>query len=415
MNRKIKKGIRLFLFFIIILGFASCVPKDNEKSLSEIEVKKASTEITEKNKIKIEETKAKKGTAEVSLGVTGDIMYHPWTFFRNVDGEGNYDFSFFYRDVEDLIESFDLMAGNYETTFTPKRKMEGYPLFNTPSNSITQLKESGFDILTTSNNHCLDSRVEGIIDTIDALDTNGIKHTGTFKLGERPFLIVEKNDIKIGILAYSQMFNGMDPILSQEQRSMINPMNSEVMERDVKELKEQVDFLIVFPHWGEEYMFTPTEFQKNNGHNLLSWGADIVIGSHPHVLQPIEEVDVDGVKKYIFYSMGNSISGQRQEYNGLREVEAGLIANLKIKKDLDEEITTLEGIELNPTWVKIDKSTGVVQGKVTSIKDYLPGGKLETSVPQDVKNRVLEIGKRSVDILESMGYDTGLKGEIWYL
>ena len=385
------------------------MPKEGEKSSSEIKVSNISTEASEE---KIEETEAKKGTTELSLGVTGDIMYHPWTFHRNIDSEGNYDTTFFYKEVGDLINSFDLMAGNYETTSTPKRKLEDYPMFNTPPKAITDLKEAGFDILTTANNHCLDSKVDGIIDTIDTLDSNGIYHTGTFKIGERPYLIVEKNDIKIGILAYTQRFNGLDPILTEEQKVMINPMNPETMEKDVRELKEQVDFLIVFPHWGEEYVFSPTDFQKTNGHNLLEGGADIVMGSHPHVLQPIEEVDVNGVKKYIFYSMGNSISGQRLEYNGLNEVEAGLIANLKIKKDLDEEVTTLEGMVLYPTWVWMDRSSGVIQGKVTSIKDYLPGGKLESAVSPDVRNRVLGIGKRSVEILESMGYDTGLKGEI---
>lgn len=385
------------------------MPKDGERSSSDIKVSNISTEASEE---KVEETVAKRGTTEVSLGVTGDIMYHPWTFQRNVDSKGNYDTSFFYREVGDLINSFDLMAGNYETTSTPKRNLSDYPMFNTPPKAITDLKEAGFDILTTANNHCLDSKVDGIIDTIDAMDENGIYHTGTFKIGDRPYLIVEKNDIKIGILAYTQRFNGLDPILTEDQRVMINPMDPATMEKDVKELKEQVDFLIVFPHWGEEYVFSPTDFQKTNGHNLLEWGADIVIGSHPHVLQPIEEVDVNGVKKYIFYSMGNSISGQRLEYNGLNEVEAGLIANLKIKKDLDEEVTTLEGMDLYPTWVWMDRSSGVIQGKVTAIKDYLPGGKLESAVSTDVRNRVLGIGKKSVEILESMGYDTGLKGEL---
>lgn len=404
-----KKVTRFLFCFLILLSISSCVPKDGEKTSSEIKVSNISTEASEE---KVEETVAKKGTTELSLGVTGDIMYHPWTFQRNVDSEGNYDTSFFYKEVGDLINSFDLMAGNYETTSTPKRNLSDYPMFNTPPKAIKDLKEAGFDILTTANNHCLDSKVDGIIDTIDTMDANGIYHTGTFKIGDRPYLIVEKNDIKIGILAYTQRFNGLDPILTEEQRVMINPMDPVTMERDVKELKKQVDFLIVFPHWGEEYIFSPTDFQKTNGHNLLEWGADIVIGSHPHVLQPIEEVDVNGVKKYIFYSMGNSISGQRLEYNGLNEVEAGLIANLKIKKDLDEEVTTLEGMDLYPTWVWMDRSSGVIQGKVTSIKDYLPGGKLESAVSADVRNRVLGIGKRSVEILESMGYNTGLKGEL---
>lgn len=404
-----KKATRFLFCLLILLGISSCMPKGGERTSSDIKVSNISTEASEE---KVEETVDKKGTTEISLGVTGDIMYHPWTFQRNVDSEGNYDTSFFYREVGDLINSFDLMAGNYETTSTPKRNLSDYPMFNTPPKAIKDLKEAGFDILTTANNHCLDSKVDGIIDTIDAMDANGIYHTGTFKIGDRPYLIVEKNDIKIGILAYTQRFNGLDPILTEEQRVMINPMDPVTMEKDVKELKEQVDFLIVFPHWGEEYVFSPTDFQKTNGHNLLEWGADIVIGSHPHVLQPIEEVDVNGVKKYIFYSMGNSISGQRLEYNGLNEVEAGLIANLKIKKDLDEEVTTLEGMDLYPTWVWMDRSSGVIQGKVTSIKDYLPGGKLESAVSADVRNRVLGIGKRSVEILESMGYNTGLKGEL---
>ncbi|MDO5017998.1 MAG: CapA family protein [Lagierella massiliensis] len=400
-----KKFFKLTLAFVLLLNLASCNFNESKNISKEIPV----TENNTQSNIN-ESTEKKDEYSEITFGVTGDIMYHPWTFYKNIDENGNYDFSYFYEDVEDLIGGFHLMAGNFESTSTPKRQMEGYPMFNTPANSISTLKNSGFDILTTANNHCLDSRVNGINDTIDAIKSNDIHQTGTFKLGERPLLIVEEKGIKIGILAYTQRFNGMETILSQEQREMINPMDPVIMEKDVKEIRNKVDFLIVFPHWGEEYMFTPTEFQRNMGKNLLNWGADVVIGSHPHVIQPIEEVDVNGVKKYIFYSMGNSISGQRQEYNGLREVEAGLIANLKIKKELNDEITTLEKIELYPTWVKIDKSTGNVRAKVTAIKDYKEGGKLRTSVDENTKQRILDIENRSVEILESMGYETGLRG-----
>ena len=409
-----KRTLRWILISALILILAGCEVKEDNITVRDLDVSVSSSEEVKDKEIeeKIEEVEDERDDVEITLGVTGDIMYHPWTFYRNVDSQGNYDFSFFYEKVKKLTEEFDLMAGNYETTSTPNRNMEGYPLFNTPSNSIEQLKESGFDILTTANNHCLDSGAEGISDTIDALDTHGIHTTGTFKDDNRQYLIVEEQGIKIGILAYSQMFNGMEGVLAQEQRDMINPMTEDLMKNDVKSLKENVDFLIVFPHWGEEYSFNPTEFQRNMGKNLLNWGADIVMGSHPHVIQPIEEVDFDGEKKFIFYSMGNSISGQRQEYNGLKEVEAGLIAGLKLKKSFKENKTTLEQVDIHPTWVMIDKTDGKTKAKVTLIEDYKEGGELYNLVSPDVRNRVLGIGNRSIEILESMGYVTGLKGNI---
>ncbi len=347
----------------------------------------------------------------IKITVTGDIMYHPWTFSQNKNEEtGLYDFSYFYKDMESIIGESDLMIGNFETTSTPSREMSDYPMFNTPENSILDLKNNGFDILTTSNNHCLDSRVQGISDTIDALDKYEILHTGTWKKGEKNYLIKEVKDIKIGILAYTESFNGMEVILKEDEKEMVSPLVEENIKNDIENLKkENIDIIIVFPHWGDEYSTTPNDRQKELGHKILEWGGDIVLGSHPHVLQPVEEILVNGEKKFIAYSMGNSISGQREYYLNTKDVEVGTFISLNFEKDFRSNKTIIKDINIEPTWVKDDRTTGRIQMKTQPMKEYLEGGSLRETISENELNRIMSMREKAINTLESMGYSTGLK------
>ncbi|WP_100065526.1 CapA family protein [Miniphocaeibacter massiliensis] len=386
-----KKSFKGLLLLIIII-FTGCSSK------------------TEKLKLISNDIEANEENYTAKITATGDIMYHPWTFRDVKDSDGNYDFSHFYQEMQDEIIKSDLMIGNFETTSTPSRKMSGFPMFNTPEKAIEDLKKSGFDILTTANNHCIDSGKVGIEDTIDAFDKNGIKHTGTWKKGEnKKYLIEEVNNIKIGFLAYTESFNGVEGNLKQDEKSMISPLNEEEIKKDIETLKDKkADFIVIFPHWGVEYSTKPNDFQKELGHKMLDWGADVILGSHPHVIQPIEKVEKDGKEKYIIYSMGNSISGQRERYSKNSNTEAGVFVNLNIEKKSSENEAVIKNIEISPTWVKEEKNEGKKILEVVPMNEYLESGKLRSTVSSDNLNRILNIRKNSIDILESMGYETGL-------
>ncbi|QQK08680.1 CapA family protein [Miniphocaeibacter halophilus] len=395
-----KKYFVKIMYTLFLLSFlVSCNSKTEAVKTTEIE-----------NKEKVEseqvESEQEDRIETVKITATGDIMYHPGTFNSNVNAEtGKYDFRFFYNDMEKYIQAADLMIGNYETTSTPTRELSDYPMFNTPENSIEDLKNAGFDILTTANNHCLDSRVQGIIDTIDALDKYGVRHTGTWKEGEKDYLIEEVNGIKIGVLAYTERFNGMEVILADNEKEMVSPLNEEQIEKDIKELKSKdVDIILVFPHWGEEYMTMPTEKQKELGHKILNWGADMVLGSHPHVVQPVEKVEVDGKDKYIVYSLGNSISGQRKEFLGIEGVEGGLFVEMEFTKDFKNKTTEIKSINFVPTYVRDDRSSGKIQYKTQPIVEYLEGGSLRETVSSGELNEILKLRTNMINVLESMEY-----------
>ena len=312
------------------------------------------------------------------------------------------------REMQEEIGNTDLMVGNFETTSTPIRELSGFPMFNTPKETITNLKNSGLDILTTANNHCIDTGAVGIEDTINALDENSISHTGTWKKGERDYLIEEINGIKIGILAYTQRFNGLESLLREDEKTMINPIDEEIVKKDIDYLKgEKVDFIMVFPHWGEEYTTSPNEFQKNLAHKMIDWGADIDLGSHPHALQPIEVIEKDGAKKYIVYSLGNYISGQQEKYMGTSNTEAGLFVNLEIEKDFIEKKKYVKNFEVDPTWVReVKNDEGKAVLEVTFMKDFLEGEKLRDTASEENLKKVSKLSNNSKVILESMGYDT---------
>lgn len=400
------KKIRFIYLFFALFLLTSCSNIHENKENGNT-ILKDSNRVVETEKFESKDERIE----NIKITVTGDIMYHPWTFSQNKNEEtGLYDFSYFYKDMESIIKDSDLMIGNYETTSTPSREMSDYPMFNTPENSILDLKNNGFDILTTSNNHCLDSRVEGISDTIDALDKYEILHTGTWKKGEKNYLIKEVKGIKIGILAYTESFNGMEVILKEDEKEMVSPLSEENIKNDIEYLKkENMDIIMVFPHWGDEYSVTPNDKQKELGHKILEWGVDVVLGSHPHVLQPVEEVVVNGEKKFIAYSMGNSVSGQREIYLNTKDVEVGTFISLDFEKDFATNNTIIKSIGVEPTWVKDDRSTGKIQMRVQPMKEYLENGSLRGTASDSELSRIISMREKAISTLESLGYNTGLK------
>lgn len=253
---------------------------------------------------------------KVSMSVIGDIMCHN-SQYNDAYKNGEYDFSYVFDDIKEHIETADLAIGNLETTFAGKdRGYASYPTFNTPEILAQDLKELGIDVVSTANNHSLDTGYKGIESTIDYLDEAGILHTGTYKSIEdqENIVIKEVNGLKFAFLAYTYGTNGI-PVPSGREYC-INLIDKELIKTHLDLAKNlKPDVICVNMHWGIEYQNSPNAEQEELANFLFENGVDIILGSHPHVLQKMESKEIllsNGELKngFVIYSLGNFMSGQ---------------------------------------------------------------------------------------------------------
>ena len=246
------------------------------------------------------------------LVFAGDIMTHGPQIKAADQGRGNYDFTPSFELVRPMIERADLALANLETTFggTPYR---GYPMFSSPSSLGSALKEAGFDVLTTANNHSCDRGHYGVVNTIDVLDSLGIRTTGSYRTraerSQRTPLIIDVRGIKLAVLAYTYGTNGL-PI---PQPALVDTINLEQISDDLRRADSLgADYKIVQIHWGNEYEKHPSKRQRELAIALARHGVGAVIGSHPHVVQDSEWIEEEGakMKTFVIYSLGNFISNQ---------------------------------------------------------------------------------------------------------
>jgi len=252
----------------------------------------------------------------VNVLSVGDIMGHTIQLeaARRPDG---YDFYPQFEAISEAISSRDFAIGNLETVFAgeEKRYSGKNMIFNSPDQLGESIHKAGFDIVTTANNHSLDRGFYGIKRTIETLDEIGLMHTGTYCTDEREILTFEKDGISFALLSYSYSTNGWP--IPDEKSDCINMLEKELIIHDINEAKALgVDFIMVANHWGLEYHLNENHHQRDLADELFYAGADIILGTHPHVLQPFEHqsmIDESGLMKdkFIIYSQGNFISGQR--------------------------------------------------------------------------------------------------------
>jgi len=214
--------------------------------------------------------------------------------------------------VSDKLKNSDLVLGNLETTLVPRfEDYSGYPRFGSPDDFAPTLKESGFHILSTANNHSADKGSIGIDHTISKLLSIGLVPIGTYSSNEdyqnRRNLIIERNGIKIAIYNYTYSTNG----IKVPNGRIVRLIDKETISEDISFAKSKlVDFIIVWYHFGTEYQIKPDSAQINWANYALSLGADAVIGGHPHVVQRIEKKD----EKLVAYSLGNFLSAQNRPF-----------------------------------------------------------------------------------------------------
>ena len=250
---------------------------------------------------------------EISFLFMGDIMGHgPQIRSAYQDSQKKYDYNEVFNPLEDIISSVDFAVANLEVTLAGPPYM-GYPQFSSPDELAVACKNNGMDVLLTANNHSCDRKNKGVIRTVEVLDSLKILHTGTFKdekkRDQKNLLILSKEGIKVGLLNYTYGTNG----IPFSPPAYVNILDSNLIKQDViKAKKKNLDKLIVFVHWGYEYRDFPNEYQKKFNAFFNKIGVDVVIGSHPHVLQPMIYRNENDKEFLTVFSLGNFVSNQRE-------------------------------------------------------------------------------------------------------
>ncbi len=286
-------------------------------------------------------------THEITLLFAGDIMQHlpqveaAW----NADlGVYVYDSSFGY--ISPFLAAADLAIANFETTLAGK-PYTGYPAFSSPDELVTGMLNAGIDMVGTANNHSCDRGRTGVERTVRVLDSLGMMRMGTYisnaSYRKSTPLIINTRGFRLAFLNYTYGTNGI-PV---PENNVVSLIEKERMQLDLQAARDSaVDKTIVFIHWGDEYQRSPNAFQKETAQFLFSLGADIIIGSHPHVIQPMEWHSADSIKKeqLIVWSLGNFVSNQRKRYT-----DGGTMFSVTLQKEAGKTHIKETGYQL--TWV----------------------------------------------------------------
>jgi poly-gamma-glutamate synthesis protein (capsule biosynthesis protein) len=272
----------------------------------------------------------------VSIAIVGDLMCHSQQF-NLAKKDTTFDFNPTFAPVKKYLENADFTFGNLETvTAGSALNYTGYPMFNTPVQYLDALKEAGFDVLTTANNHSLDRGFTGIEKTIAELDNRGILHTGTARsLADRnSSLVLSKNKTKLGVLAYTYGTNGIK--IPEGKGFCVNLIDTLQIKNDIENSKKSgADVVMVFVHWGNEYQRFASDSQKMLAAYIHKNGALLVFGSHPHVLQPTS-TSSDYTSGFTIFSLGNFVSAQRKQYT-----DCGIIVKMKLVKNLSTGVVSI--------------------------------------------------------------------------
>ncbi len=290
--------------------------------------------------------------SKINLLFVGDVMGHdPQIESAEIVKHESYNYEPCFQYVKPIIEKADLAIANLEVTLPGKPPYRGYPQFRSPDELALGLRLAGFDMLVTANNHSNDAGKKGVINTISTIKDYGFYQTGTFKNKEDRELhyplIVYKNDFKIAFLNYTYGTNG----IKTTPPVIVNYIDEKLIEEDMK-LAHQLkpDAIIVITHWGEEYKYVENEKQRRLAKKIFNWGADLIIGMHPHVVQPIREMDVEqpdstSKKTLVTYSLGNFLSGQTTP-----NTEGGFMFEVTLEKNIKTNKVNLGEHHFIPVW-----------------------------------------------------------------
>lgn len=393
----------MFLVAIVVLANTYYKEKENEENI----YLNNGIDETEENSDSVNEE-----VQYVDIISLGNLIIHQ----SQIDGakqENSYDFSPSFQYIKKMILDSDISMGILEGALAGCEP-SGYPFFNSPDEVVDVLKDTGIDIINYANNHIYDYEDVGLKRTIDVtkekgLDVLGVKSTEE----EKNYLVKEVNGIKIGFLAYvfeTSMINGHKTInsniLSTYSENLINTFNYNDLESFYKKIEneisamksEGVEFIITSMHWGEEYNTYIEASQNEIAKRLNKLGVDIILGGHPHVIQPYEIMrNESGHSTFVIYSQGNSLSNQSEQEIGVAESEDGIMIKFTLEKK--DGNVSLKEYKIIPTWVyKEEKGNGTYYHKIIPVEEALADPK-KYGISSDVYERVETSLNRTKGIL----------------
>ena len=271
----------------------------------------------------------------------GDLMVHKKQLQIAKQPDGSYDFHPQYALIADALSNADYTIANLETTIGQyeNRPYSGFPLFNTPESLLDAVKDAGVDFLTLANNHMLDRYFEGMVRTVDNVEAWGFDHGGANRTPEEreQLNIVEVNGIRLGFLCYTEMTNGMEDWCNAAVKEYaVNYLRKADIPAEVAALREAgADVVIAIPHWGPEYTRRPEAYIVTRGRKMIAAGVDVVLGSHPHMVQPVEFVEVQTDsgqtrRGLVAWSLGNFVDNMTKRYT-----DSGILLEFTIQEQQD--------------------------------------------------------------------------------
>lgn len=323
------------------------------------------------NNISIEENvESSESSITFNMAAIGDSLCHNtqyWDAYNSKTKE--YDFSYVYEDIQYYTKTADITIGSLETTFAGEDiGYSNYPTFNTPDSLATALKKIGVDVISLAGNHALDYGYTGLCRTIDVLDNADISHLGTYKTSEDQEKLLIKNvkGVNIAFINYTYGTNGI-PVPSGKEYC-VNLIDKDLIKKQIEQAKEQnVDMIVACMHWGTEYRTTANSEQEELADFLFENGVDIIIGNHPHVLEPMEKRIITlegGMEKEVFvvYALGNFTADQRDEIT-----RDSAILNLNITKKSDGKIS-INKVDYVPIYMYKDTNSTTHKFKLLDIE-----------------------------------------------
>lgn len=401
---RMSKAMKIILASLVIV--CSVLIANSLISNNIVTIKGAASEEKEVTK-----EKDKKGFSDlfslgrkVEISAVGDIILHDEQIWSAYNEENKaYDFMDNFKYIKSFIEESDIAYGTIEGTYSGEEKgYSGYPSYNGPDSMITTLRETGFDVINVATDHSLDKGEEGIIRTEEKIDEI------MSSIGNKKYIIKKVKGMKIAFTSYT--YESKERELNGNkisENSTLNTFNYNKLDEGLEEMKslieemknEGADFIVFGMHWGVEYNSEPSKYQIQIAEALNEYGVNLILGSNPHVIQPIRELErEDGHKTLVAYSLGNFISNQREETMGDRRTADGIILNLTLDK-------TRKGVEIErwgytPTWVyKIPKENKKSDYYILPIEETLnseKGKELDKNVISELK-KSLESTKSLVE------------------
>ena len=276
----------------------------------------------------------------ITLLMVGDILLHTPVEKSALREDGSYSYDAIFADTKEMISAADLALVNQEVIIGGKELgISGYPAFNAPYEIGDDLVEAGFDVICHATNHALDKGKSGVVNCLNFWEENypDIQILGLHDSPDDELYIYEKDGMKIAFLNYTYSTNGV--ALPEDMPFAVDMMNQKKVTADIQYAESVADFTIVCPHWGTEYRLTPDSYQEKWTKLFMENGVDLVLGTHPHVIEPIElRTDEEGHSMLVYYSLGNFVNWTSSSGDGISNRMVGGMAHITLGRDSDENV-----------------------------------------------------------------------------